>query len=285
MKSSLRVFLGFLFVGLSPSMTVHAEPSITLQDDRHRTIVLPSKPVRVVSLAAHLTDMAVEAGLNKQLVAVDTHSAYRRSDLVRLSAYPEPSIENLARLKPDLVFLWGAGLKPSVVTRLEALGIKVFVSEPQTLLDIVTTYELFLKLSGDPSAGTSERIANYKKLLHPKTFSKFIPVFTQVWSEPLMTVGRKTFIASALEHCGAELVLAPFQQSSAVINPEAVVVSATKVILSSDTTQARTYWARRAVSKTAQWSFIAMPEAALSQPSTKLLDALPVLCERLESLR
>jgi iron complex transport system substrate-binding protein len=285
MKFSARVVLGFLLVGLSQSVTARADPSITLQDDRHRTIVLPSKPVRIISLAAHLTDIAVEVGLKRQLVAVDSHSAYRRSDLVRLSAYPEPSIENLARLKPDLVFLWGAGLKPSVVSRLEALGVKVFVSEPQTLFDIITTYELFLKLSSDPPAGASERIANYKKLLQPKVFAKFVPVFTQVWSEPLMTIGRKTFIASALEHCGAELVLAPFNQSSAVINPEAVVVSAAKVILSSDTAQARTYWAQRAASKVPEWSFIAMPQATLSQPSTKLLDALPVLCERLDSLR
>jgi iron complex transport system substrate-binding protein len=284
MKLSARMFLGILFLGLGHSIPVQADPSITLQDDRRRMIILPSKPVRVVSLAAHLTDIAIEAGLDKQLVAVDSHSAYGRSDVVRLSAYPEPSIENLARLKPDLVFLWGAGLKSGTVARLEALGIKVFISEPQTLLDIVTTYELFLKLSIDPPSRTSERIANYKSFLRPKTFPKLIPVFTQVWSEPLMTVGRQTFIASALGHCGAELVLAP-NQSSAVVSPEAVVASAAKVILSSDSTQARRYWSQRAPSKMPHWSFIAMPQATLSQPSTKLLDALPVLCERIDSLR
>jgi iron complex transport system substrate-binding protein len=289
---SIRRHLSYVFLALGFSMlsaqlsSAHAlDQPMSLVDDKGRTVVLVRKPARVVTLSAHLTAMAVEAGLENQLVGVDSHSALNRPGLVRLSAYPEPSIENLAKLKPNLVFVWGAGLKPGIVSRLEALGIRVFISEPRALPDIVATYELFLRLSLDAPADAQEKITRYKRLLQGRLYEKLVPVFAQVWSEPLMTVGRKTFISSALEHCGADLLLAPLNHRSAVINPEAVVTSATRAIVSSDIDAAQAYWAKRAANRAQRWTYISVPETSLSQPSTKLLDSLPVLCERLDSLR
>jgi iron complex transport system substrate-binding protein len=258
---------------------------MTLKDDWGREVVLSSKPSRVVTLSAHLTAMAFEVGLGEQVVAIDVHSPEGNKSIVRLSAYPEPSVENIVRVKPDLVLLWGAGLKASSVARLESLGLRVFVSEPKTLDDIVTLFEMMLGLSHKQPTEASQRIANYKQNLRARYYSQLVPVFVQVWSDPLMTVGKSSFIANALKHCGAKVVLAPSSQSSSVINPEAVVQSSARAIVSSNAIFANEYWSKRAFQKSRSWAFISMPESALSQPSHKLLDSLPVLCERVDSLR
>jgi iron complex transport system substrate-binding protein len=277
----------FLFIAycISSIGFADATSSITLKDDWGREIVLLSKPNRVVTLSAHLTEMAFEAGLGKQVVAIDTHSRAADKRVVRLSAYPEPSIENIAKLKPDLVMLWGAGLKASSLARLESLGLRVFVSEPKTLKDIVTTFEILLAISQQLPSGVGQRVDTYKQSLQPRTHAKLVPVFVQVWSEPLMTIGQSSFIANALKHCGAQVLLAPATQSSTVVNPEAVVLSNTRAIVSANNLSAKEYWGRRAVDKSLSWAFISMPESTLAQPSTKLLDSLTVLCERLDSLR
>ncbi len=285
------VLASIFFVVYSVCATAVAQTTlpILLKDDWGREIVLLSKPNRVVTLSAHLTEMAFEAGLGKQIVAVDTHSRLSDKSVVprvaRLSAYPEPSIENIAKLKPDLVMLWGAGLKVTSVSRLESLGIRVFVNEPKTLNDIVATFEMLLAISQQPPSGVGQRIDTYKQSLQPHKHLKLVPVFVQVWSEPLMTIGQSSFMANALKHCGAQILLAPATQSSAVVNPEAVALSDTRAIVSANNVSAKEYWRKRAFDKSQSWTFISLPESTLSQPSTKLLDSLTVLCERLDSLR
>jgi iron complex transport system substrate-binding protein len=277
----------FLFIAycISSIGFADATSSITLKDDWGREIVLLSKPNRVVTLSAHLTEMAFEAGLGKQVVAIDTHSRAADKRVVRLSAYPEPSIENIAKLKPDLVLLWGAGLKANSVARLESLGLSVFVSEPKTLNDIVGTLEMLVTISQQTPKAIAQRFDIYKQALLPRTHSKLVPVFVQVWSDPLMTIGQSSFMANALKHCGAQVLLAPATQSSAVVNPEAVVLSETRAIVSANSVSVKEYWRKRAIDKSSSWTFISLPESTLSQPSTKLLDSLAVLCERLDSLR
>jgi iron complex transport system substrate-binding protein len=284
----LKLLVAAIFIvacAASATNVALAASLIVLKDDWGREIKLQDKPSRVITLAAHLTEIAVDVGMSQQIVATDSHSrvvAKSGNKAIRLSAYPEPSIENIAKLKADLVLLWGAGLKAASVARLESLGIKVFVSEPKSLLDIVATFELFSKLSAQPPSDVLQRVQLYRKALQPRVFVKEVPVFVQVWSEPLMTIGQSSFISNALKHC---VLLAPLNQSSAVINPEAVALSDVKVIVSSDQSATREYWRKRAAAKSHAWSYIALPESILSQPSTKLLDSLTVLCERLDSLR
>jgi iron complex transport system substrate-binding protein len=284
----LRIVLAaisFIAYGVCATSAAQTLAPIVLKDDWGREVILQGKPNRIVTLSAHLTEMAFDAGLDRQIVAVDAHSRIADKRVVRLSAYPEPSIENIAKLKPDLVLLWGAGLKAVSVSRLESLGVRVFVSEPKTLQDIVANFETLLTLSRRAPSAAAQRLDHYKQALLPRIHSKFVPVFVQVWSDPLMTIGQSSFMANAMKHCGAQVLLAPANQSSAVVNSEAVVLSDTRAIVSSNSVSAKDYWRKRALNKSLSWVFISMPESALSQPSTKLLDSLTVLCERLDSLR
>jgi hypothetical protein len=107
-----------------------------------------------------------------------------------------------------------------------------------------------------------------------------VPVFVQVWHQPLMTLGLKTFLGDALLYCGVRAVLAPNTPNAEPVNPEAVLIANIKAVVSSDIDQAKAYWKQRANRQSATWNFIALPDSILSRPSAKLIDALPLLCKR-----
>lgn len=58
---------------------------------------------------------------------------------MRLSRVGDSSrldFERIAQLRPDLVIAWRSGNRAGDIAQLEALGLPVFVSEPQHLSDI-----------------------------------------------------------------------------------------------------------------------------------------------------
>jgi iron complex transport system substrate-binding protein len=283
-----------LIAELIGSQSAFGQTPMSVLDDWKREVILSESPKRVISLSAHLTQLAVEAGMADMLIGTDLHSdislikSPRAAALVKLAAYPQPSIEAIANLKPDLVFLWGAGLSVSTVNALQNLGIKVFVSQPKRLADIPTTLVAMGKLAGTSNSKLVRNRVNdlSAKIAKAEVFRRgydvLLPVFVQVWQQPLMTVGRLSVMAQALELCGAQLLLAPNNDGSAQINPEAVINAGPKVIVATDIDAARSYWESKRVTS---WRYLSLPSSALSQPSPQLIDSLKVLCERLESAR
>jgi iron complex transport system substrate-binding protein len=286
-----------LFLSLHSAILPAFATQLQVTDDWQRKVILPAPAGRVIALSAHLTQLAIEAGLSKRLVATDLHSDLAglapadSKQIVRLAAYPQPSIEAIAQLKPDLVLLWGAGLKPSTVTSLERLGLVVFVSDPQRLGDIVSNLSRLGELAGNGGLASPEnalaiRVNNLTARLQPRSYDRQVPVFLQVWQRPLLTLGRRSLIGNALEHCGAKILLAPDSHATAQINPEAVLTASIKAIVATDAKAARQFWdSRDSSAKSRQWSYVSLENSALSQPSPGLIDSLQVLCERLDSLR
>jgi iron complex transport system substrate-binding protein len=284
--------LSFL-VATSPAVA----NTIQVIDDWQRKVTLTAPASRVVALSAHLTQLSLEAGLGKNLVATDLHSdltslsATDAKRVVRLAAFPQPSIESIAQLQPDLVLLWGAGLKPATVAALERLGFAVFVSDPQRLGDIISNLSRLGELAGkgvtsDPDGPLAQRIKRLNEKLAPWPFARRVPVFVQVWQRPLLTLGRRSLIGHTLEHCGAQILLAPESHTTAQINPEAVLSAPIKAIVATDASAAQKYWdLRDPQRRNRKWGYLSLENSVLSQPSAALIDSLQVLCERLDSLR
>jgi iron complex transport system substrate-binding protein len=273
--------------------------AITLEvtDDWQRKVRLAAPARRVVALSAHLTQLSFEAGLGKHLVGTDLHSDLASLEeieakrVVRLTAFPQPSIESITRLQPDLVLLWGAGLKPATVSALERLGFAVFVSDPKQLADIISNLSRLGELAGhkvtsDPNGPFAQRLKGLNEKLAPWPFAKRVPVFVQVWQSPLLTLGKRSLIGHALEHCGAEMLLAPDSSVTAQINPESVLSAPIKAVIATDAKEAQQYWdLRNQQQKVRNWRYLSLENSVLSQPSAALIDSLQVLCERLDSLR
>ena len=267
-------------------------------DDWQRTVFLPKAPQRIVSLSAHLTELIFEAGLGDKLIAVDLHSDFplQVKQLPRLNVLPEPNLEALLKLKPDLVLLWGQGLKRATVERLENFGLRVWVSDPSRIEQIPQTLERLAGLakpnaiaSDLASQQTSERAKSLREKITqskaPVTAS-LVPVFMQVWQQPLMTVGRNTMISDALRHCAAHAVLSNAVNGSGVVSTEAVLRAAPVAIVTSNEQEARSYWKGRLNEEQyRKLQYIVVEANALQRPSARLIDALAPLCRKIDALR
>jgi len=99
-------------------------------------------PNRVVSLVPSLTESLFDLGLGEACVGVTdfcVHPAEAIKDLPRVGGSKNPSIDDIIRLKPDLVL---ANQEENLLQDVEALekaGIKVWVSFPKNVRQAVDT--------------------------------------------------------------------------------------------------------------------------------------------------
>jgi iron complex transport system substrate-binding protein len=94
-------------------------------------------PKAIISLSPTGTEMLFAIGAGDQVIAVDDQSNYPAEALTKphtLSGF-EPSVEAIAKLKPDLVVVSDTKAKD----QLESLGIKVWVGAAATTFDDVYT--------------------------------------------------------------------------------------------------------------------------------------------------
>jgi iron complex transport system substrate-binding protein len=188
--SSVAVLAALVVISIC-APAVRAEP-IRASDDRGQPILLSAPARRVVTLAPHLTELIFAAGGAASLVGVDRFSDYpaAAAGLPRVGDAAGLDLERILALRPDLVFGWLSGNKPSDIDRLEQLGVKLFLSEPRHLGDVPRTLRVMGKLLGSAAAAEQEARAFEQRLQAMQvqvTGLRAVPVFFEIWHHPLMT--------------------------------------------------------------------------------------------------
>jgi iron complex transport system substrate-binding protein len=121
-----------------------------------------------------------------------------------------PSLEQIAYLKPDLVVVTRHLNSLDTVHSLDTLGIPSYGTDPKNIDEIVASTKRLGEVLGAPEAGASVADDLRKRLevlrqkiaaLPPKR-ALFI-----VWTDPLISVGKDTFIADALKRAGATSII------------------------------------------------------------------------------
>ncbi|HEX4542427.1 MAG TPA: helical backbone metal receptor, partial [Candidatus Acidoferrum sp.] len=116
-----------------------------------------------------------------------------------------PSLEKIVSLHPDLVLVTSLN-RFETEHALDDLGISSYGTDPRTVDEIITSTKKLAGVLGVPEAGAAvaedmqHRLAALQQrigTLPPKR------VLFVVWTQPLISVGKGTFIADALRHAGA----------------------------------------------------------------------------------
>ncbi len=278
---------------LAFSTLTNAEVKVT--DDSGATVRLAQPARRIITLAPHLAETLFAAGAGDKLVGSVDFSNYPESvrKLPRVGSYSQIDLEAVAGLKPDLIIVWLSGNVPAHVEQLRALGMPIYVSQPNRIDDIAAEIERFGILAGTSreanaaAAHFRERLAGLRK-----TYSRKPPVrtFYQVWNQPLATVGGKQIISDVIRLCGGENIFAKLDSLAPIVTVEAVIAANPEAIVASGMDESRPEWLddwRRwgAITAVVRGNLFFVHPDLIQRHTPRLLDGAQRLCEQLEIAR
>jgi iron complex transport system substrate-binding protein len=196
---------------VSPAAPV-APATKTVVDEAGRTVRVPVTPNRIISLAPSLTETIYALNLQDHLVGDTDYCDYPpdAQKKPKVGGGINPSLEQIVSLHPDLVLVTNSFNRLDTVRALDSLGIPSYDVDPHTVDEIITSTEKLADVLGAPEAGKSlaEDLQNRLDVLKTKLAStQPTRVLFVVWTEPLMSVGKGTFVFDALRKAGANSIV------------------------------------------------------------------------------
>lgn len=182
-------------------------------DETGRTIRIPREVRRIVSLAPSLTETVYSLGLQDRLVGDTDYCDYPpdAQKKTKVGGVINPNLEEVAALKPDLVLVTKGANRLETVNALAMLGIPSYATDPHTVDSILSSTQKLADVLGASEAGRSLVSGLAERLNETQERVKNLPprrVLFVVWTEPLISVGKGTFIADALRYAGATNIVA-----------------------------------------------------------------------------
>lgn len=239
-----RHFLA-LTVTVSVLTSVHAD--LLFKDDSGQEVRLKAPAQRIITLAPHAAESLYAAGAGDKLVGTVEYSDYppAAKKVPRVGGYSRIDLEAVAALKPDLVIAWQSGNNMPQVDKLKALGLAVYVSQPNKMADVADQLERLGQLAGTETAANAAAAAFRKRLEMLQTANANKPkvrVFYQIWKSPLMTVGGSQIISDAIRLCGGDNVFGHLSQMAPTVSVEAVLEVDPEAIIATGMGDAKPEW-------------------------------------------
>lgn len=177
-------------------------------DEMGRSVRIPISPVRIISLAPSITETIYALGLQGHLVG-DTDFCDYPADAQKkpkVGGIINPNLEEIAALRPDLVLVTKSINRLDTVRALDTLGIPSYsATDPHSVAEIISSTQKLADVLGASESGKSlsEELQGRLAALQSKLAA--VPprrVLFIVWTEPLISAGKDTFIADALRKAG-----------------------------------------------------------------------------------
>lgn len=185
--------------------------AVVVTDHLGRRVDVPSRPLRIVSLAPSLTEALYVLGAGSRVIGVTEYCDFpaEAKTKTKVGGMINPNIERLVALRPDLTLITKEGNRRETLEALERLGIPVFVVETARLESISRTLRDLGRVIGESAAGEAlagdldRRIAAVRAAVRGQTPRRALFL---VWLQPLVTVGHETFLDDLMESAGASSV-------------------------------------------------------------------------------
>lgn len=256
----------------------------------------PAALRRVVTLAPHITELIFAAGAGDRIVGTVDSSDYPPAAraIPRIGDGVSISVEQTVALRPQAVIAWlPTGSVRALTPALHRLGITLLYSQPLKLDDIPAEIARYGRLFGTqgPAQAAAQalgrRIADLRQHYAGRDP---VPVFIEIGSAPLFTIGRDPLLNDALAACGGVNIYAGLPMPAARVNPESVLLENPQVIIGPSAEPAGLKEIR------SRWSALRLPAAtagrvygidpdALFRPGPRLVDATEALCRYLDQAR
>jgi vitamin B12 transport system substrate-binding protein len=263
--------------------------------------VLPAKSfaekpkTRIVALAPHIVEMLFDIGAGDKIIGTVTYADYPKAalDIPRVGSYHGMQIEKILALNPDLVIVWKSGNSQSDIDKMKRLGLKVVMSNPENIADVATELRYYGELTGNQKQAETVALAyekRLKKLRDANADNKPIPVFYQLWSEPMMTVNGTTWINQLIEVCQGVNVFADNATPYPKLSIENVIVAQPHLMIlpdeNADKPQPIIDWHKwPEIPAVKNNKFIHVDADLLHRFSTRMLSGIEDMCEKIDQHR
>lgn len=181
-------------------------------DEFGRTLRVPQLPVRIVSLAPSLTETLYALGVQDRLVGDTDYCDYPpdAQKKKKVGGPINPNLEEIAALHPDLVLVTKQINRLDTVRALDTLGIPAYATDARNVDEILSTTQKLADVLGVPEIGKSLTADLQMRLAALHARLEALPpsrVLFVVWTHPLISVGKNTFIADALRKADAASIV------------------------------------------------------------------------------
>ncbi|MFI5315923.1 MAG: helical backbone metal receptor [Myxococcota bacterium] len=166
-------------------------------------------PARIVSLVPSWTEALFALGLDAEIVGVTdfcVHPAARVARVTRVGGTKNPDVAAIAALRPDLVIANKEENRRRDVERLEAAGLRVFVTYPRTVAGALGELRALGRIvaRAGPADSIGREVESLLYALARRAPSRRPRAVALVWRDPLMVVGGDTFASDLIACAGAE---------------------------------------------------------------------------------
>lgn len=210
--------------------------SITIIDELGRSIEVPARAERIVSLAPSITEILFALGAGDRVIGVTSYCDYPPEARLKESVGDtlKPSVERIVALRADLVIISTASQVEAFVQKLEELGIPVYVSDPRSLDGVLESIDRMGQLIGAPlrarqlTGELRNRIASVESLVKGTSPTSVLVI---LGTEPLITAGAASFINDLVTRAGGRSVSADVSGDYPQYSLETAVAKQPQVIL------------------------------------------------------
>lgn len=170
-------------------------------------------PQRVVSLVPSVTESLFDLNIGNRVVAVTdycTRPAEAVRKLPKVGGTKNPNIEAILALHPDLVIMNREENRKADADALEAAGVPVWVTHPNTVREALDLLWTIMDLFEEPSMVPRVRLIEvaYEWTLGVTRDAASKRAFVPIWRDPWMTFNNETYVHDLLHTCGVENVFA-----------------------------------------------------------------------------
>ncbi|CAN5802603.1 MAG: cobalamin-binding protein [Pyrinomonadaceae bacterium] len=228
----MSLLCGFALIACSVQKLISTDPLDARQvtDEAGRSVRLPARIERFISLAPNLTEIAYAVGAGDRLVGNTTFCDYPEGakKVQKVGDTLQPSIERILVLRPQLVLVSTASQLETFTKQLDEHRIAVYVTDPRDLEGVFRSILAVGDLLNEPAAASelakqlrerSEKVERAVAGLAP------VSVFFQLSGQPLYTAGKSSFVTNLIERAGGRSVTANVNEAWPRLSDEAALAS------------------------------------------------------------
>ena len=225
----------------------------TVTDFQNRSVTVPRRPERIVSIGPSITEFLFALGAGPRVVGVDDYSDEPpAASQVEKVGGVKVNFEKVVSLKPDLVL--SVKFSDGTIEKLASAGLLVLVVDPQSAGDVARTAILLGRAVGSDGETMARDIQKRVDDVRAKTAAATKPrVYHEIdASDPtkIFTVGPGSYIHDLIEIAGGQNIAAratsayPQLSAEEILrgDPEIIVLAAADYSAKPDQVAARAGW-------------------------------------------